>query len=101
MSYHVQHYLLYLFIVCVVYCVCVSVCLSVCLGEAGTDGCIGRRDLTAAGFPCTFQAQWPLCRPSPTTLVASLLWIPWLCPWPEMSPDATEGQGPQRHTEAQ
>lgn len=55
MSYHVQHYLLYLFIVCV-YCVCGSVCLSVCLGEAGTDGCVGRRDLTAVGFPWTFQA---------------------------------------------
>lgn len=56
MSYHVQHYLLYLFIVCVVYCVCVSVCLSVCLGETGTDGCVGRRDLTAVDFPWTFQA---------------------------------------------
>lgn len=37
MSYHVQHYLLYLFIVCVVYCVCVSVCLSVCLSWGGRD----------------------------------------------------------------
>lgn len=71
MSYHVQHYLLYLFIVCVVYCVCMSVFLSV-LGRQGQMAALkgGTSQLLASpghsrhSDHCAGSLQqpwWPLC----------------------------------------